>query len=69
MQALECRRLAREATAKAEAELLLDMAKCWVRLANQTQRYFVLKEARTSEDREVARWTMISQKKLGPLGL
>jgi hypothetical protein len=56
MQAMECRRLARQSTAKAEAELLLDMAKSWVRLANQTQRYFVLKKARSSENRKVARF-------------
>jgi hypothetical protein len=69
MQAMECRRLAREATAKAEAELLLDMAKSWVRLANQTDRYFVLKKARSSENGKVARLHDDHPQKTGPLAL
>jgi hypothetical protein len=69
MQAIECRRLARQATAKAEAELLLDMAKCWVRLANQTQRYFVLKNARSSEKLKSGPMEDDQPQKTGPLGL
>jgi hypothetical protein len=46
-EAVECRRLAAQATTEAEVSLLLDMAKCWMRLANQTDRYFVLVKGRS----------------------
>jgi hypothetical protein len=48
-QAMECRRLAAQTTTEAEVSLLLDMAKSWVRLANQTDRYFVLVKSRPSK--------------------
>jgi hypothetical protein len=46
-EAVECRRLAAQATTEAEVSLLLDMAKCWMSLANQTDRYFVLVKGRS----------------------
>ena len=49
MHAMECRRLAACATTEAEAALLLDMAKCWMRLANQTDRYFASVNGRSSK--------------------
>ena len=52
MHAMECRQLAKRATTETEAALLLNMAKGWVRLANQTDRYFTLVKDRGSENRE-----------------
>jgi hypothetical protein len=48
---------------------LLDMDKCWVRLANQTQRYFVLKNARSSEKLKSGPMEDDQPQKTGPLGL
>ena len=49
MNAKHCRKLAASATTEAETALLLDMAKSWVRLANQMDRYFALVRHRTSK--------------------
>jgi hypothetical protein len=52
MHAMECRQLAGCAAAEAEAALLREMAKCWVRLANQTDRYFALVRERSFKEQQ-----------------
>jgi hypothetical protein len=50
-QAAECRRLMQSATDSAEADVLENLSKSWLRLAGQIDRYQALKrdQARTAE--------------------
>lgn len=50
LHAMKCRQLATRATTEAEAALLLNMAKGWMRLANQTDRYFALVKGGSSKE-------------------
>lgn len=47
-QSEECMRLIKSAQTETEARVLRDLAHSWVRIANQTERYFGFAKSRVS---------------------
>jgi hypothetical protein len=54
--AAECRDLALAARSRVEKALLTDLAGCWSRLANQTDRHVEFRKMQSGEKRGRLRW-------------